>query len=262
MHEADGMTSGGPSSISNEQFVNEVAQRLLSALSVGSAIGPLYSVDARLRPHGASGPLVQTLAARSIDYYRQTSQTWERMSLTRARVIFATGGFGERVTEAVRSILTVPVERAKLAVDVLAMRRKLEAARPRHDLKRGAGGLADVEFIVQFLQLLHVEQPAGLAAVQHVGRPGGPAPASHHHPERAVPICAMHTSFCAPSRAACGSSIIEASPCCRRTLEKSSDLRAPERRIDRPISRGQVVPGRGRDQNATDPRALRANRRR
>ncbi len=154
VHEADGMTSGGPSSVSNEQFVNEVAQRLLSALSVGSALGALYSVDARLRPHGASGPLVQTLSA-LVDYYRQTNQTWERMSLTRARVIFATGGFGGRVTEAVRSLLTVPLERANLAVEVQAMRRKLEATRPRHDLKRGAGGLADVEFIVQFLQLLH-----------------------------------------------------------------------------------------------------------
>ncbi len=57
------MTSGGPTSISNEQFVNEVAQRLLSALGGGPSIGPLYAVDTRLRPHGASGPLVQTLAA-------------------------------------------------------------------------------------------------------------------------------------------------------------------------------------------------------
>ena len=66
------MTSGGPSSISNEQFVNEVAHVLLSALSVGSALGPLYSVDARLRPHGASGPLVQTLSASSTTTGKRT----------------------------------------------------------------------------------------------------------------------------------------------------------------------------------------------
>ncbi len=154
VHEADGKTSGGPASISNEQFVNEVAQRLLSALAGGSSGGPLYAVDTRLRPHGVSGPLVQTLAA-FLDYYRHTCQTWERMSLTRARVIFATGGFGEMVTRAVRSLLMAPVEPASLAADVLAMRRKLEVGRPRHDLKRAAGGLADVEFIVQYLQLLH-----------------------------------------------------------------------------------------------------------
>jgi [glutamine synthetase] adenylyltransferase / [glutamine synthetase]-adenylyl-L-tyrosine phosphorylase len=154
VHECDGLTSGGPVSVSNEQFVNEVAHRLLSALSGGPSGGPLYTVDTRLRPHGASGPLVQTLIA-LIDYYRHTSQTWERMSLTRARVIFATDGFAQEVTEAIRSVLTVPVQQAALAADVLAMRRKLEAARPRHDLKRGSGGLADIEFLVQYLQLLH-----------------------------------------------------------------------------------------------------------
>ena len=83
VHEMDGFTSGGPASISNEQFMNEVAQRLLSALCGGPSTGPLYAVDTRLRPHGASGPLVQTLGALE-DYYRQSGQTWERMSLTRA----------------------------------------------------------------------------------------------------------------------------------------------------------------------------------
>ena len=77
------------------------------------------------------------------------------MTLTRARVIFATGGFGELVTTTVRSILTVPVDRGALADEVLSMRKKLEAGRPRRHLKRGPGGLADVEFAVQYLQLLH-----------------------------------------------------------------------------------------------------------
>ncbi len=82
LHEADGMTSGGPASISNDQFVTEVAQRLLMALGGGSGGGPLYTVDARLRPFGASGPLVHTLDG-FIDYLRTSTQTWERMSLTR-----------------------------------------------------------------------------------------------------------------------------------------------------------------------------------
>ena len=161
VHEMDGVTSGCASRISNEQFMNEVAQRLLSALCGGPLTGPLYAVDTRLRPHGASGPLVPTLGALE-EYYRQAGQTWERMSLTRARVIFATDGFGERATESVRSILSAPVDRAVLAADVLAMRRKVEAGRPRRDLKRGAGGLADVEFIVQYLQLRHASDHADL----------------------------------------------------------------------------------------------------
>ena len=153
VHESDGLTSGGSAIVSNGQFVNELAQRLLAALAEGPPVA-LYSVDTRLRPHGASGPLVQTLST-MVAYYQESNQTWERMSLTRARVIFATGGFGERVTEAVRSLLALPVERDKLAAEVVAMRRKLEAGRPRHDLKRGVCGQADVEFIVQNLQLLH-----------------------------------------------------------------------------------------------------------
>jgi len=154
LHEADGLTAGGPASISNEQFVTEVAQRMLKALGPGSATGPLYTVDARLRPHGASGPLVQTLGAFTA-YYRNSTQTWEKMSLTRARVIFATGGFGRQVTEAVHAALSAPCDPVPLAAEVLAMRRKLDAARSRHDLKRGSGGLVDLEFVVQYLLLAH-----------------------------------------------------------------------------------------------------------
>jgi glutamate-ammonia-ligase adenylyltransferase len=159
LHEADGTTAGGPASITNDQFVTEVVQRVLKALGSDSATGPLYTVDARLRPHGASGPLVLTLDAFR-DYLDRSTQAWERMAFTRARVIFATGGFGRLVIEAVRSILAAPIDPSHLAAQALTMRRKLEASRPRHDLKRGFGGLADIEFSVQYLQLVHaVRQP-------------------------------------------------------------------------------------------------------
>jgi glutamate-ammonia-ligase adenylyltransferase len=161
LHEAGGMTTGGPTSISNEQFVTEVAQRVLTALSCNAASGPLYAVDTRLRPHGASGPLVLTLDAFR-DHLQRSTQTWERMVLTRARVIFATGGFGLQVTDAIRSLLATPADPAHLAAQALSMRRKLEASRPRQDLKRGFGGLADIEFIVQFLQLTHAARQPDL----------------------------------------------------------------------------------------------------
>ena len=148
------MTSGGPASISNDQFVTEVVQRVLKALGSGSATGPLYAVDARLRPHGASGPLVMTLDAFR-DYLDRSTQPWERMAFTRARVIFATGGFARKVTQAIRTMLSAPTDPAQLAVEALAMRRKLEASRPRYHLKRGFGGVADIEFVVQYLQLVH-----------------------------------------------------------------------------------------------------------
>ena len=139
LHEADGKTAGGPASISNDQFVTEVVQRVLKALGSGSATGPLYAVDARLRPHGASGPLVLTLDAFR-DYLERSTQTWERMALTRARVIFATGGFGRQVTEAIRSMLAAarrsgPPRRAG-AGDATQARGLAPAATPEARVRR------------------------------------------------------------------------------------------------------------------------------
>jgi glutamate-ammonia-ligase adenylyltransferase len=154
LHEADGKTRGGVRSIVNEQFVTEVAQRVLRALADNAVTGPLYHVDTRLRPHGASGPLVVTLE-RFQEYFAKDAQTWERLALTRARVIFATGGFGRRVADSIRSILSRAGGHPSLVADVLAMRRRLEESRDRNDLKRGIGGLADMEFLVQYLVLVH-----------------------------------------------------------------------------------------------------------
>ncbi len=148
------MTAGGPTSISNDQFVTEVVQRVLKALGSGSDSGPLYVVNARMRPHGASGPLVLTLDAFR-DYLERSTQPWERMAFNRARVVFATGGFGRKVTEVIRSMLSAPADPVQLAAQALAMRRRLESSRPRRHLKRGFGGVADIEFIVQYLQLAH-----------------------------------------------------------------------------------------------------------
>jgi glutamate-ammonia-ligase adenylyltransferase len=159
LHEADGKTAGAPATISNDQFVTEVVQRVLRSLGGSSTTGPLYSVDARLRPHGASGPLVLTLDSFR-EYLERSTLTWERMAFTRARVIFATGGFGAKVSEAIKGMLARPADPVSLAAQVLAMRRKLESSRPPHHLKRGVGGVADIEFIVQYLQLVHaVRQP-------------------------------------------------------------------------------------------------------
>jgi glutamate-ammonia-ligase adenylyltransferase len=157
LHQEPGMTTGPGQAVPNVQFVTEVAQRVLKALAGDRSTGPLYRVDARLRPHGSSGPLVVTLDAFE-QYFETSAQTWERMALTRARVIFATGGFGRDVAERLRAILARPQGAATLAAGVLAMRRRVEASRARSHLKRGAGGLADIEFLVQYLMLSQSER--------------------------------------------------------------------------------------------------------
>lgn len=155
LHEADGETRGGFESISNEQFVNEVVRRVLKALGGDTSSGSLYHVDTRLRPHGTSGPLVVTLAAFR-DYFRDSAQPWERLALTRSRILFSNGGFGREVQEVIQEIsASTTLDPHAFAREVMAMRRKLEEGRARSDLKRGAGGLTDIEFLVQYLQVVH-----------------------------------------------------------------------------------------------------------
>jgi glutamate-ammonia-ligase adenylyltransferase len=161
LHEENGKTAGGVQSISNEQFVTEVAQRVLKALRGDASTGRLYHVDTRLRPHGASGPLVVTLKGMR-QYFAESARAWERLALCRARIIFATGGFGRRVADTIRSILSPLVDQAKLLSELLATKRKFEKSRSRNDLKRGIGGLADLEFIVQYLMLVHAADQPGL----------------------------------------------------------------------------------------------------
>ena len=152
--EDEGYTAGGDESIPNDQFVSEVVRRLLKMLAGGSSGSALYNVDTRLRPHGASGPLVVTLAAFQ-DYFHGPAKHWERLALTRARVIFSTGGFDKTVVETLRELLTCPVDSRSLAVEVIAMRRKVEETHSRNDFKHGYGGIADIEFLIHFLQLVH-----------------------------------------------------------------------------------------------------------
>jgi glutamate-ammonia-ligase adenylyltransferase len=159
VHEGDGWTDGVAESVPNEVFITEVIRRSLKMLAGTGAnsAGPLYSVDTRLRPHGASGPLVVTLGALR-DYFRTAAQTWEWLALARARVIYSNGGFGRVVGEAIRALLARPVDPGALAHQVVAMRRKLEETPARTRLKRGYGGLADIEFLVHYLQLVHAAE--------------------------------------------------------------------------------------------------------
>jgi glutamate-ammonia-ligase adenylyltransferase len=107
----------------------------------------------RLRPTGRSGSLVIPLAE-FVRYYQEgNAQVWERQALTRARVVHGDAVFGAAVLEAVWQGINARPWRSDMADDVLHMRRRLEASRSERDLKRGFGGIVDVEFLVQLYQL-------------------------------------------------------------------------------------------------------------
>ena len=156
----DGFTSGrhGESGIPNVQFYSDVVRRTIRTLSEASGLGPIYAVDSRLRPHGSAGQIALPMMAFR-EYYGDQARQWERLALTRARVLRGRGGFPARLAATIRAILAEPSDPVALALEVRSMRRKLEASRGISDLKRGVGGLADVEFLLQYLQLRHAGRP-------------------------------------------------------------------------------------------------------
>jgi glutamate-ammonia-ligase adenylyltransferase len=152
--------SDGPRPLTGFQYFARFTQRLISALTAQTNYGSLYQVDMRLRPTGRSGP-VATQVDGFRAYHAEDAWTWEHMALTRARVVSASAGFAPRVEEVVRDTLRRPRDPATVAADVLEMRRAIaqeKGERERWDLKYAAGGLVDLEFIAQYLQLVHAAE--------------------------------------------------------------------------------------------------------
>ena len=151
------MMSTGLKPLAPSQYFARLTQRLISALSAPTAEGTLYEVDMRLRPSGQKGPLATQLSS-FIDYQRREAWTWEHLALTRARVLTGPEAFRSKVETAIRDALLRPRDRAKTAVDVREMRERIAAEKGTTqiwDLKQVRGGLVDLEFMAQFLQLVH-----------------------------------------------------------------------------------------------------------
>ncbi len=153
-------TSSGPKPLEARRFYARAAQRLIAALQTRSAAGKLYEVDMRLRPSGESGPLATTLRAFR-EYHANDAWTWEHMSLTRARAVAGDANAVAAAEAEVRKILTRPRDPAELLRDVAQMRRRIAAehrSTEPFELKYVRGGLVDLEFVAQYLQLLNAEQ--------------------------------------------------------------------------------------------------------
>jgi len=163
-----------------ETFYARFTQRLIAALSAPTGEGTLYEVDMQLRPTGSKGPVAVSYAAFE-DYYAREAETWELLALTRARVVWATSdAFAADAARAVEEALRRPRDARKTAVDVREMRELMERERPpkgEWDLKLAPGGLVDVEFAAQHLQIIHagaggpLRQNTGdaLAAIREAG---------------------------------------------------------------------------------------------
>jgi [glutamine synthetase] adenylyltransferase / [glutamine synthetase]-adenylyl-L-tyrosine phosphorylase len=130
----------------------------LATITTRVAGAACFPVDAGLRPEGRSGALVRTLDSH-LDYYRRWARTWEFQALLKARPIAGDVHIGQSYVDAVAPMVWQAADREDFVADVQAMRRRVERHVPAHQLERelklGRGGLRDVEFAVQLLQLVH-----------------------------------------------------------------------------------------------------------
>lgn len=149
-----------------ETFYARFTQRMIAALSAPTSEGPLYEVDMQLRPTGSQGPVAVSFASFE-DYYAREAETWEFLAMTRARVVWASSPrFADEAAAAIETALRRPRDAKKTAKDVREMRALMEKERPAKgmwDLKLTRGGLVDVEFAAQHLQLIHAADGCPLA---------------------------------------------------------------------------------------------------
>jgi glutamate-ammonia-ligase adenylyltransferase len=166
---ADGAAaSDGKRSLPGGLYFARLTQRLLAALASPTSEGGLYQVDFRLRPSGNAGPIATHIDAFT-RYQAKEAWTWEHMALTRARPIAGDPELIARASKQIAAIVTARRERAKLVRDVLAMRAMIEEAKGgdgEWDIKATPGGLIDIEFIAQYLQLLHAHEHRDLLSTE------------------------------------------------------------------------------------------------
>lgn len=158
----DGTFQGKPLSI----HIDKIGQRVISLMGAVTPEGQLWKVDARLRPEGAAGPLAAT-KERFLQYYSEEAGIWEWQALTKARPVAGDRSFGREVLCALYDLYARRGAPENLAAEIRAMRARMESnlRLPRtalFDFKTGRGGIVDVEFLVQYLQLSHPGEAAEL----------------------------------------------------------------------------------------------------
>ncbi|MFD4413932.1 bifunctional [glutamine synthetase] adenylyltransferase/[glutamine synthetase]-adenylyl-L-tyrosine phosphorylase [Streptomyces sp. NPDC058476] len=140
------------------QAASRLASHLMRICSETTVEGSIWPVDANLRPEGRNGPLVRTLSSH-LAYYQRWAKTWEFQALLKARPVAGDLELGEEYVATLAPLVWHAAERENFVADVQKMRRRvvenIPAAEIERELKLGPGGLRDVEFAVQLLQLVH-----------------------------------------------------------------------------------------------------------
>jgi glutamate-ammonia-ligase adenylyltransferase len=149
--------SDGVRSLQGAHYFARFTQRLISAFTTRTNYGVLYEVDMRLRPSGRAGPVASHIRSFA-EYQEREAWTWEHMALTRARVISSSPELRSKIERIIHEVLTRRRHAASIASDVADMRRAVALEKGENDiwdLKYAAGGMLDIDFIAQYLQLVH-----------------------------------------------------------------------------------------------------------
>ncbi len=157
-HPAGGQDTGEPVEEAALKAATRLATGLIRVCERTTPEGTLFPVDPNLRPEGRHGPLVRTLASH-LAYYDRWAKTWEFQALLKARPAAGDLALGKRYADAVAPLVWQASQRENFVEDVQAMRRRVIDTLPKNmagrELKLGPGGLRDIEFAVQLLQLVH-----------------------------------------------------------------------------------------------------------
>lgn len=155
----DGMTTGGSKSVSHADYFERLVDRICKILTTITKEGTAYRVDIRLRPGGSMGRMAQSFAAFETHFAR-TAELWERQAYLRARPIAGDLDIAAPFMASLAELIYRPTSVESLATYITAMRRRMELeltkekTGERH-IKLGSGGIVDIEFIAQFLQLAY-----------------------------------------------------------------------------------------------------------
>lgn len=172
--------SDGPRPLGGTTYYARLTQRLISAITAPTAEGQLYEVDMRLRPSGNAGPVAVGLESFR-RYQTQDAWTWEHMALTRARPVAGPPELCAAISGTIRAVLTAPRDTDGLLRDVAAMRHRIDksfATDSIWEVKYVRGGLVDIDFVAQYLQLRHAAArpeilvPGSRAALERLAAAG------------------------------------------------------------------------------------------
>ncbi len=148
--------------ISNREYFAKLAQRIITVLTLATREGTVYEIDTRLRPSGNQGPLVTSLAAFQ-RYHQESAQPWERQAMTKARVVCGPTEFSHQLQQIIVKLTFERPLPENLQSEIYRLRQRMEQENAqegddRFNIKTGRGGMVDVEFITQYLQLLHADK--------------------------------------------------------------------------------------------------------